>query len=217
MRNDIEANDIEAKVIAVEDSVMIQKTPGTDLSLNLHGFHIRPLKVTHDALALHRWFIQERAAFWNMQDKRVNEVAAFYQTLEDSGHAHAWIGMRHGARSFLFECYDPAYDEVGEHYRVLPGDVGMHLFIGPAEKPESGYTRRVFQTVMTFMFDYLHASRIVVEPDRRNARIHALNRAMGFTYAGDVAFRAKTASLAFCTRAAFSATLQKTTHQDLTS
>jgi RimJ/RimL family protein N-acetyltransferase len=70
---------------------------------------------------------------------------------------------------------------------------------------------------MRFLFERLDAERIVVEPDARNERIHALNRAMGFVYAKNVAFREKTASLAFCTRADFYATLQKTTAKELQS
>jgi RimJ/RimL family protein N-acetyltransferase len=61
----------------------------------------------------------------------------------------------------------------------------------------------VFAFVMRFMFDRLDAARIVVEPDANNAKIHALNLAMGFTYAGQARFRDKTASLAFCTRTQF--------------
>ena len=55
---------------------------------------------------------------------------------------------------------------------------------------------------MRFLFDRLNAARVVVEPDANNAKIHALNLAMGFVYAGQ-AGSAKTASLAFCTRAQF--------------
>ena len=54
---------------------------------------------------------------------------------------------------------------------------------------------------MRFLFDRLNAARVVVEPDANNAKIHALNLAMGFVYAGQARFREKTASLAFCTRA----------------
>lgn len=184
-------------------------------SANVNGFHIRPLDVARDAPTLHRWFIEERAAFWNMRDKSVDEVAAFYQAIEDSGHARAWIGSQHGASAFLFESYDPAHDEAGEHYAVRPGDLGMHLFVGPAATPVPGHTRRVFQALMTFLFEQLAAERIVVEPDARNTRIHELNLAMGFVYAKNVAFREKTASLAFCTRADFYATLQTSTAKEL--
>ncbi|MDR3098795.1 MAG: acetyltransferase [Paraburkholderia sp.] len=173
------------------------------------GFEIRALDPERDAPTLHRWFVEERAAFWNMRDKSVHEVAAFYRTIEDSGHAQAWLGLRHGASAFLFESYDPARDEAGEHYAVREGDLGMHLFVGPAAQPVPGYTREVFRTLMTFLFEQLNAERIVVEPDARNTRIHALNRAMGFVYARDVPFREKTASLAFCTRADFYAAIQQ--------
>jgi RimJ/RimL family protein N-acetyltransferase len=179
------------------------------------GFQIRPLDVERDAPTLHRWFIEERAAFWNMQDRSVDEVAAFYQAIEDCGHARAWIGSQHGASAFLFESYDPARDEAGEHYDVRPGDLGMHLFVGPAAQPVPGHTRCVFRALMRFLFEHLDAERIVVEPDARNTRIHALNRAMGFVHVKNVAFREKTASLAFCTRRDFYATLQKTTAKDL--
>ncbi|MCG5076885.1 GNAT family N-acetyltransferase [Paraburkholderia tagetis] len=174
-----------------------------------HGFQIRPLEPERDAPALHRWFVEERAAFWNMRDKSVDEVAAFYRAIEDSGHAQAWLGLRHGTPAFLFESYDPAHDEAGEHYTVRAGDLGMHLFVGPTATPVPGYTRHVFRTLMAFLFERLNAERIVVEPDARNTRIHALNRAMGFVYDKDVPFREKTASLAFCTRADFYAAIQQ--------
>ncbi|CAB3791863.1 hypothetical protein LMG28614_03389 [Paraburkholderia ultramafica] len=218
MRTDLAADEIALRSAArlptarhADDSASSRRaTPGATVD----GFHIRPLDVARDARTLHRWFIEERAAFWNMQDKSVDEVAAFYQAIEDSGHARAWIGSQHGASAFLFESYDPAHDEAGEHYPVRPGDLGMHLFVGPAAKHVAGHTRRVFQALMTFLFEQLDAERIVVEPDARNTRIHALNRSMGFVYLKNVAFREKTASLAFCTRADFYATLQKTTAKD---
>ncbi|WP_321949014.1 GNAT family N-acetyltransferase [Paraburkholderia sp. J10-1] len=173
------------------------------------AFHIRALDAQRDAPTLHRWFVEERAAFWNMRDKSVADVAAFYQAIEDSGHARAWLGLHDGAPAFLFESYDPAHEEIGGHYDVRTGDLGMHLFVGPAAIRRSGYTRHVFETLMAFLFERLHAQRVVVEPDARNARIHALNRAMGFVYTKDVAFREKIASLAFCTRADFYAAIMQ--------
>ena len=188
------------------DEIALRHAPATRIARS-EVFHIRPLDAQRDAPTLHRWFVEERAAFWNMRDKSVAEVATFYQAIEDSGHARAWLGSRDGAPAFLFESYDPEYEEIGEHYDVRAGDLGMHLFVGPAAMRRSGYTRHVFETLMAFLFERLGAQRVVVEPDARNARIHALNRAMGFVYAKDVAFREKTASLAFCTRADFYAAI----------
>lgn len=196
--------DIAAPEIALLDA------PAHDVrSAFIDGFHIRPLHAQRDARTLHRWFIEERAAFWNMRDWNVDQVAAFYQNIVDSPHADAWLASQHGEPAFLIETYDPAHEEVGEHYEPPPGDLGMHLFVGPSTQPISGYTQRVFKTLMRFLFDRLYAQRIVVEPDARNARIHALNRAMGFVYWKDVPFREKTASLAFCTRADFFRSIQQ--------
>jgi RimJ/RimL family protein N-acetyltransferase len=184
------------------DEIALRHVPAAHV-VRPEAFHIRPLDAQCDAPTLHRWFIEERAAFWNMRDKSVADVAAFYQAIEDSGHACAWLGLQDGVPAFLFESYEPAHEEIGEHYDVRAGDLGMHLFVGPAAMRRSGYTRHVFETLMTFLFERLGAQRVVVEPDASNTRIHALNRAMGFVYTKDVAFREKAASLAFCTRAAF--------------
>jgi RimJ/RimL family protein N-acetyltransferase len=207
--------EILAEEIALRHTAPLATARRETLAATVNGFQIRPLDVVRDAPTLHRWFMEERAAFWNMRDKSVDEVAAFYQAIEDSGYAKAWIGVQHRTSAFLFESYEPAHEEVGEHYDVRPGDLGMHLFVGPAAEPLPGYTHRVFQTLMTFLFERLNARRIVVEPDANNARIHALNRAMGFVYTKDVPFREKTASLAFCTRADFYAAIEKTTAKDL--
>ncbi|MEM5400219.1 GNAT family N-acetyltransferase [Paraburkholderia unamae] len=190
------------------DEIALRHVPPARMA-RAGAFHIRPLDAQRDAPTLHRWFIEERAAFWNMRDKSVADVAAFYQAIEDSGHARAWLGLQDDVPAFLFESYEPAHEEIGEHYDVCAGDLGMHLFVGPATRRTSGYTHHVFETLMAFLFERLGAQRVVVEPDARNARIHALNRAMGFVYTKDVAFREKTASLAFCTRAAFYAAIMQ--------
>jgi len=185
--------------IAAHEIALLDAT-GEIPEAHIDGFDIRPLDAQRDAPTLHRWFIEERAAFWNMRDWSVAQVAAFYQDIADSNHADAWLAHRHGKAAFLIETYDPAHEEVGKHYIPQRGDLGMHLFVGPATTPIPGYTRGVFRAVMKFLFSHLHAQRIVVEPDAGNTRIHALNRSAGFVYWKNVAFRDKTASLAFCTR-----------------
>ena len=124
------------------------------------------------------------ARFWSMQDHSVAQVRDFYAALCGSGHAQAWLGSHQGRPAFLVECYDPAHDQIGEHYPVRPGDIGMHIFIGPPTQRIPGFSRDVFALVMRFLFDRLNAARVVVEPDANNAKIHALNLAMGFVTPG---------------------------------
>ncbi|WP_447919695.1 GNAT family N-acetyltransferase [Achromobacter aegrifaciens] len=173
---------------------------------------LRPLTPETDAALLRQWFSMDYARFWSMQRHSEDQVREFYEALCGSGHASAWLGSHEGRPAFLVECYDPARDEVGEHYEVRPGDLGMHLFIGPPQVRIPNFSRSVFAFVMRFMFDRLNAARIVVEPDASNTKIHALNLAMGFTYAGQARFREKTASLAFCTLPQF----EQAQHQEST-
>jgi len=167
------------------------------------GFVFRPLRIPEDTTTLHRWFIQERAAFWLMQDKTEAEVREAYQRMLDSGTATPYIGWHEGRPAFLAECYDPAQDRIHAFYEVQPGDLGMHIFIAPPERRIAGYSRTVFHALMRFMFFHLGARRIIVEPDASNHKVHALNRSAGFAYDRDVVFPEKIASLAFCTRRDF--------------
>lgn len=167
------------------------------------GFVFRPLRIPDDITTLHRWFTQERAAFWLMQDKTEAQVREAYQRMMDSGTATPYIGWHEGRPAFLAECYDPAQDRIKAFYTVRPGDLGMHIFIGPPERRIAGYSRTVFHALMRFMFAHLGAQRIVVEPDATNHKVHALNRSAGFAYDRDVVFPEKIASLAFCTRRDF--------------
>lgn len=164
---------------------------------------LRALQMERDIPVLHGWFTQDYAAFWNMQDKTEAQTREFYEDLVASGRGTACMGLVDDAPAFLVECYDPAFDELGAHYPVRPGDVGMHFFVGPARHRIHGYTRRVFRALMSFIFERLHAHRVVVEPDARNHKVHVLNHEMGFVDERHVRLTHKLALLSFCTREQF--------------
>lgn len=169
------------------------------------SFRIRPLSVPRDVDVLHRWFSTERARYWGMQTHTPAQIAETYRAILASGHACAWIGGRDDATPlFLFEAYQPALEEIGEHYRVRPGDLGMHCFVGPPPAdPVRGFSRLVFRSVVHFLFSQRGARRIVVEPDVNNQKVHALNLSTGFEYQGEISLRAKRAALAWCCRDTF--------------
>ncbi|WP_111497107.1 GNAT family N-acetyltransferase [Marinobacter bohaiensis] len=181
------------------------KQPFTHLDPVLGAFEIRPLHVPDDIPLVRSWLREDRARYWGMQAMDEAALAEFYRDLPDSGKGDAFIGYHHGHPAFLMECYDPARDPVGEHYAVQPGDLGMHILVAPGSTPLKGFTRAVFRSIMTFMFNHLGARRIVVEPDTRNDAIHRLNRSAGFVYERTIELSEKTAELAFCTRAQFEA------------
>ena len=169
---------------------------------------MRPLDLARDGERIVDWVKRPYARYWNMGAKTPDEIIGFYADLMASPHATAMIGERLGEPAFLTELYDPAHDQVGEHYAVEPGDRGMHVLVAPASKPLPGFTLAVMRTIMGFIFADPAASRVVVEPDIRNDKIHALNLAVGFVYDRPIELREKTAHLAFCTRAQFLASLE---------
>lgn len=171
-------------------------------------FSLSPLCAA-DMPLLHQWVTQERARFWGLLQASEDEVRQCYQQQIDSPHHAPYLGFFGEKPAFLLESYDPAHDELAEHYAVQPGDCGMHVLIGPAGGvPIHGFSRAVMQTILAFLFSQPAVRRVVVEPDVRNERIHPLNRAFGFDYLHTVQLRSKTAWLATCTPALFQHALE---------
>lgn len=152
---------------------------------------------------VHQWVTQEYAAFWGMQGYTQVQVDDFYAELERGTHTKSYMGLVAGTPQFLVEVYDPKQDQVGEHYEVREGDIGMHILIAPTQSPVSGFTQSVFTSVMHFLFSTPEVARVVVEPDHRNHKIHALNKKAGFQHIKRIKMGDKLANLAFCTRAQF--------------
>jgi RimJ/RimL family protein N-acetyltransferase len=169
---------------------------------------IRPLDVKNDIAIIHSWFLLDYAAFWNMQSMTIEEVQQFYSEVQKQSHTEAFVGFYKNRRSFLMECYRPECDEVGKHYQFKPGDIGMHFMVGPPETRVSGFTRDVLRHVMAFLFYEKKASRVVVEPDIRNDKVHRLNAFVGFRYHDIIQLEKKQASLGLCTRESFLHTLE---------
>lgn len=164
------------------------------------GLRLRPVLAGRDAALLQRWFCSERGRFWVMPDKSHSGVRTHYASMQRSHHARAFLGHADGHPVFVIECYHPARHGLAAHYRIEPGDLGLHLFVAAPVTRVPNFTRDVLRFALAFMFDRLAARRVVVEPDVDNLRIHVLNRSVGFRDAGCVALPDKIAILAFCTR-----------------
>jgi siderophore synthetase component len=173
----------------------------------LGAFRLRALRIPDDIPVVHAWVSQEYAKYWGLSGQSVERVAEAYVGIACS--AEVYLGFYHDEPAFLVECYRPSRHTLGEHYPVSAGDRGMHVLVAPAEFPVPGFTWSVFSVVMDFMFSDPATSRVVVEPDIRNAGIHALNRRAGFRYAKLIELPNKTAHLAFCTRQQYRAAQQQ--------
>lgn len=166
-------------------------------------FSLSPLH-SDDFPMLHQWLTEPRARFWGMQHLSLEQVSAVYRGQIDCAHQAPLLGFFGQRPAFLLETYDPAHDELGQHYPVQAGDRGMHFLVAPAVGPAiHGFSRAVLHTILAFLFATPGVRRVVVEPDVLNERIHPLNRACGFQYQRQVQLSSKTAWLAFCTAEAF--------------
>ncbi|MBV1871045.1 MAG: GNAT family N-acetyltransferase [Gammaproteobacteria bacterium] len=170
----------------------IQDTLGT--------FSIREIDPQRDAILLHAWVCLPYAHYWLMQGLDVREVEEFYTNFNQRDGCQAYLGFHNSSPSFIVELYDPHADEVGKYFLSEPGDIGMHLLVAPTEFPRHGFTRSVFNTVMKFIFSQSKVNRIVVEPDHRNKKIHALNILFGFQHTQKIQLKDKVAYLGFCSR-----------------
>ncbi|MFD8571801.1 GNAT family N-acetyltransferase [Streptomyces sp. NPDC059639] len=164
---------------------------------------LRPVDPQHDAELLHRWVTDPKAAFWLMQDAKLEDVEREYMSIAAHPHHDAFLGLHDGEPAFLMERYDPRYVELAGLYEPEPGDIGMHFLTAPSETPISGFTRAVITAVMEHLLTDPSVERVVVEPDVRNTAVHALNEAVGFVPERELDKPEKKALLSFCTREQF--------------
>lgn len=185
--------------------------------LSLDGFgtvRVLPLDPHADAAVVHAWVSEERAVFWGMTGLTRDQVAEVYAHLDTLTTHHAFLVLKDGAPAALLQTYEPEADRVGECYAVRPGDIGVHLLIGPAAAggARHGWSSRLLTAVSSYALRGLGRRRIVVDPDVRNEKAITRFLGHGFEKGGtvvlpevdlpDVYLPEKHALLAFLTREA---------------
>ncbi len=162
-----------------------------------------PLDPARDALTIHGWVVEDRARFWMMGDHTLEEVREVYTWIDEQPTHHAWLVRQDGRPVALFQDYEPAAEEVGDHFDVQPGDLGVHFMLAPASTAQPGFTAEVVTFLMARVFADPGVERIVVEPDARNAKAVGLVQRLGFEFGPVVELSTKPAQLAFLTRHAY--------------
>lgn len=173
-----------------------------DFDNDLGRFSLRPFDIDSDCGLLVHWVNQSHAGFWGMQGFDLKQVKATQRQLRDQG-VEMLLGSYQGTPVFLLELYRPQHTELKDHMTLKHGDWGMHILIAqPEARPRAGFTTAVFDCIMQFLFEVKDAARVVVEPDADNAKVHALNRRVGFHHFAQVYLQEeqKQAYLAVCTR-----------------
>ncbi|MDG4757672.1 GNAT family N-acetyltransferase [Micromonospora sp. WMMD710] len=141
---------------------------------------IRPVRPDQDVDLLHGWVTQDRARFWGMREASRERVHEIYAYLDSLATHHAYLVHRDGVPAALAQTYQPEADPVGECYDVRPGDVGVHLLIGPPVAVERGFSDALFGAILDFVLADPSRLRVVVEPDARNDRAINLSLRAGF-------------------------------------
>lgn len=174
---------------------------------DLGSFGLRSLDPDRDTVLMHDWLTRDYARFWGMTGIELDEL---HRELTPTPNKRCLLGLYAGRPAFMTELYNPATEPVGHHYDLRDGDCGMHFIVAPREgRPLPGFSLRVLQSILAFIFRSAGAERVVVEPDVNNDRIHPLNRRAGFRYARRITLPDKVAWLAFCERFSFEAALNK--------
>lgn len=168
-----------------------------------------PAPGSGDVEAVHAWVVEDRAQFWMMQDHTVDEVREIYQWITDQPTHAAYLVREGDERRGLFQTYDPRAEEIGEHFEVRDGDVGIHLMLAPAVEARPGFTWDVAALVAGSVFADPAVQRVVVEPDARNAKAVARAQALGFTMAEVVELSTKPAHLGFLARDVYESVFSK--------
>ncbi|WP_081829755.1 GNAT family N-acetyltransferase [Paraoerskovia marina] len=157
-----------------------------------------------DSDLLHAWLTHPRSAFWQMGRMSAEQVRAYVDELVADDAQDGWWAWLDGAPIAYVETYDPHRLVLDAVVEIEPGDLGMHLLVGPPDgAPRSGLTSAVMGAVVGFCLadDGLAAARVVVEPDVRNTAVHEKNAAAGFRVVREVDLPDKRALLSVCSRA----------------
>ena len=154
------------------------------------------LDLDADVPTLHAWCTARGTAFWGLGGLTVDELRDTYAVVDAMAHHHALLVRIDGVPVALVQAYEPAHDPVGEVYDVQPGDLGAHVLVGARPpRPVAGYAPRLLRAMCQVLADGTGATRIVGEPDARNAALLRVVERIGFTLGPEVDLPTKRARL----------------------
>lgn len=161
---------------------------------------VRVLDPDADLDVLHSWVTRPWARFWGLGDLTPHALRDLYAYVGSLPTHHAFLVRWDDRPVALLQTYEPEHDPVGECYDVLPGDVGVHFFLGDRGPRGTDLWAVLAAVLAEFLFADPAARRVVVEPDVANVRAHARMRALGFELGEPVRVGDKDALLAFLPR-----------------
>ncbi|GAA1265708.1 hypothetical protein GCM10009665_63580 [Kitasatospora nipponensis] len=162
------------------------RTPAGELRLRL----VRPA----DLPLITEWMNDPAvAAFWELDGPPERTERHVLAQLEGDGASVPQLGVLEGVPVSYWEVYRVERDRLAGYYPVDPGDIGVHLLLGPAQSRGRGLGSVLLAAVAEHLLRT--SPRVVAEPDVRNvASVRAFQRA-GFTRTREIDLPEKCAAL----------------------
>ncbi|MGA5703513.1 GNAT family N-acetyltransferase [Peterkaempfera bronchialis] len=161
------------------------------------AFRLRPVRLPADLPLLTAWMNDPAvAAFWELDGPPETTERHLRSQLTGDGRSVPCIGTLGGRPMSYWEIYRADLDPLALHYAARPHDIGIHLLLGPAESRGRGLgavlLRALTDRILRTRPD---CTRVVAEPDVRNAASVAAFRRAGFHHAADLDLPDKRAAL----------------------
>ncbi|MFI7245846.1 GNAT family N-acetyltransferase [Streptomyces qinglanensis] len=160
-------------------------------------FRLVPVGLPGDLPLLTGWMNDPVvAAFWELAGpERVTEAHVRPQ-LDGDGRSAPFLGVLDGVPMSYWELYRADLDPLARHCRVRPHDTGVHLLVGGAAHRGRGLGTLLLRTVADLVLAQRpRCTRVLAEPDVRNAPSLAAFLGAGFRRSAEVELPGKRAAL----------------------
>ncbi|MCG7523784.1 acetyltransferase [Streptomyces sp. OfavH-34-F] len=160
-------------------------------------FQLVPVDPERDLATLTRWMNDPVvAAFWELAGDESVTAAHLAPQLADGSHSTPWIGVLSGTPVSYWELYRADLDPLARHYPARPHDMGIHLLIGEERHRGRGTGTALLRAVTALVLDHVpRCTRVVAEPDVRNAPSVSAFRRAGFRLSAELDLPEKRAAL----------------------
>jgi RimJ/RimL family protein N-acetyltransferase len=165
----------------------------TALTTPVGGFRLRIVR-PEDLPLITGWMNDPAVdAFWELAGPPERTERHVRAQLEGDGRSVPQLGLLDGVPMSYWEVYRVERDRLAEYYPAEPGDIGLHLLLGPPESRGRGLGGALLAAMAQHLLRT--SPRVVAEPDVRNtASVRAFRRA-GFSTVGEIELPEKRAAL----------------------
>ncbi|MFJ8545722.1 GNAT family N-acetyltransferase [Streptomyces sp. NPDC093586] len=160
-------------------------------------FRLVPVRVDRDAALVGRWMNDPAvASFWELAGPQSVTEDHLRAQLTGDGRSVPCLGLLEGTPMSYWEIYRADLDPLARYCPVRPHDTGIHLLIGDAADRGRGLGTTLIRAVADLVLTRRAAcTRVLAEPDVRNApSVEAFLKA-GFQLAAEVDLPTKRAAL----------------------